>query len=82
MFRAAIVKMECVQAAAEFLTKIRESPVVRGRRLRINSDTRTRHRRHNSKPLKIYDGASGSQQTDHKSISETLDNNIIPEDKM
>lgn len=58
MFRAAIVKMESIQLAAEYLMNVRDKPTVAGRKLRLNPDTRDRHRRHESKPLKIYDGES------------------------
>ncbi|XP_033188715.1 uncharacterized protein LOC117156093 [Bombus vancouverensis nearcticus] len=56
--KAAIVKMESTQLAAEYLMNVRDMPTVAGRKLRLNPDTRDRHRRHESKPLKIYDGES------------------------
>ncbi|XP_003699208.2 uncharacterized protein LOC100878502 [Megachile rotundata] len=52
--KAAIVKMESARTAAEYLQKIRSRPIVGGRRLRLNPDTR--HRKKQSKGLKIYDG--------------------------
>ncbi|XP_017883837.1 uncharacterized protein LOC108627224 [Ceratina calcarata] len=51
--RAAIIKMESAQAAAEYLRKVREAPTVAGRKLRINPDTR--NRRSKCTPFKIYD---------------------------
>ncbi|XP_017767438.1 PREDICTED: uncharacterized protein LOC108556035 [Eufriesea mexicana] len=54
--RAAIVRMESGLAAAEYLLNAKARPVLDGRTLRINPDTRTRRRRHKSQPLKIYDG--------------------------
>lgn len=51
--RAAIVKMESAQLAAEYLRQVREAPTVRGRKLRINPDTRDKHKK--PTPFKIYD---------------------------
>lgn len=59
--RAAIVKMESARTAAEYLLKIRNRPIVGGRRLRINPDTRIRHKKKQSKTLKIYDGGKEIQ---------------------
>ncbi|CAK9802434.1 hypothetical protein ANTQUA_LOCUS3328 [Anthophora quadrimaculata] len=54
--RAAIVKVESTQLAAEYLTNLRKWPIVEDRQLRINCDTREKHRKPKAKPLKIYDG--------------------------
>ncbi|KAK1127074.1 hypothetical protein K0M31_004683 [Melipona bicolor] len=60
--RAAIIKMESIQLATEYLMNTKEKPTVAGRKLRFNIDTRDRHRRHKSKPLKIYDGEPETEQ--------------------
>ncbi|CAD1479598.1 unnamed protein product, partial [Heterotrigona itama] len=60
--RAAIIKIESIQLAIEYLMNTRERPTVAGRKLRFNSDTRNRHRRCKSKPLKIYDGEPEMEQ--------------------
>ncbi|KOX77891.1 hypothetical protein WN51_05777 [Melipona quadrifasciata] len=60
--RAAIIKMESIQLATEYLMNTKEKPTVAGRKLRFNVDTRDRHRRHKSKPLKIYDGEPETEQ--------------------
>ncbi|KAK9306948.1 hypothetical protein QLX08_002568 [Tetragonisca angustula] len=60
--RAALIKIESIQLATEYLMNTRERPTVAGRKLRFNIDTRDRHRRHKSKPLKIYDGEPETQQ--------------------
>ncbi|KOC70700.1 hypothetical protein WH47_06740 [Habropoda laboriosa] len=55
--RAAIVRMESGQLAAQYLLRSVELPVVGERQLRMNPDTRERIRsRNKSKPFKIYDG--------------------------
>ncbi|XP_029033497.1 LOW QUALITY PROTEIN: uncharacterized protein LOC114871575 [Osmia bicornis bicornis] len=54
--RSAMVKMEDVWKAADYILKRIDRPIVRGRRLRFNPDTRTRHRPKKTGPLKIYDG--------------------------
>ncbi|XP_054014374.1 uncharacterized protein LOC128895639 [Hylaeus anthracinus] len=53
--RGAMVKLESPQMAAEYLSQIREWPVVRNRKLKLKPDTRIRHRKPKSGPLKIYD---------------------------
>ncbi|XP_076753372.1 uncharacterized protein LOC143424896 [Xylocopa sonorina] len=63
--KAAIVRMQSIQMAAEYLEKMREPPTIAGRKLRINPDTRIRIKRHNSKPLKIYDGTPETDTLDH-----------------
>ncbi|XP_076685639.1 uncharacterized protein LOC143377803 [Andrena cerasifolii] len=74
-FKSAIIKMESAQLAAEYLKQIKESPIVGGHTLRMNPDTRTRHRNpKSSATLKIYDGGTESAEEPSKERqNETLD---------
>ncbi|CAL7942993.1 unnamed protein product [Xylocopa violacea] len=76
-FRAAIVRMQTFQLAAEYLEKMREPPTIAGKKLRINPDTRIRYKKNNSKPLKIYDGDPETA----KKETDTLDH-IVLENKV
>ncbi|XP_066596817.1 uncharacterized protein [Prorops nasuta] len=52
--RTAIVKLESVQVAKEYLTKIHEWPCIEGNQLKISADKRKRQKKNKSKPLKIF----------------------------
>ncbi|XP_072767608.1 uncharacterized protein [Anoplolepis gracilipes] len=54
-FRSAIAKMESIQIAAEYLKKIHKWPVLKGHKICLKSDTRTKHKKKTStSALKIY----------------------------
>lgn len=57
-FRSAIVKMETIQIASEYLKKERESPTLRGHKLIMKLDTRTKYRKKkvSDSTIKVYDG--------------------------
>lgn len=54
--RCAMIKMESAQVAAEYLRKLRPRPIIGGKKLRFNPDTRKREKKIKRGPLKIYDG--------------------------
>ncbi|XP_076246415.1 uncharacterized protein LOC143186622 [Calliopsis andreniformis] len=80
--RGAMIKMESAQLAAEYLERTRESPVVGGHKLRINPDTRTRHRKpKSSSSLKIYDGDTEIKEIFSKNKkSAPLDHIVLQKD--
>ncbi|KZC06143.1 PREDICTED: uncharacterized protein LOC107194458 [Dufourea novaeangliae] len=81
--RGAMVKMESAQVASEYLSKIRDWPVVEGHKLRLNPDTRRRIRnRKSNAPLKIYDGETEiPKEPSKRGKSEVLDH-IVLENKV
>lgn len=54
VYRSAIAKMESVQIAAEYLKNKYKWPVLKGHKMCLKSDTRTKHKRRISSTLKIY----------------------------
>lgn len=51
--------MENIQIAAEYLKKKRKWPILRGHKVSLKPDTRTKHKRKASTgTLKIYDGTT------------------------
>ncbi|XP_031845488.1 uncharacterized protein LOC116432551 [Nomia melanderi] len=78
--RAAMIKMESCQVAAEYLNNLRDCPVVNGRKLRLNADTRIRVRKSNA-PLKIYDGETEIPFTPSiRNSNEVLDHIVLKSD--
>ncbi|XP_029175615.1 uncharacterized protein LOC114944060 [Nylanderia fulva] len=62
-FRSAIAKMENIQVAAEYLKNKNKWPVLKGHKIYLKSDTRTKHKRKSSNStLKIYDGNTIEEQ--------------------
>ncbi|XP_014470577.1 PREDICTED: uncharacterized protein LOC106742288 [Dinoponera quadriceps] len=58
-FRSAIVKMENIQIAAEYLKKRCKWPILRGHKISLKPDTRTKHKRKSpADTLKIYNDAT------------------------
>lgn len=61
LYRGAIAKMENIQIAAEYLRNKSKWPIVRGHKVSLKPDTRTKHKRKarsSTETLKIYDGAT------------------------
>ncbi|XP_019699189.1 uncharacterized protein LOC105188238 isoform X2 [Harpegnathos saltator] len=57
-FRGAIIKMENIQIAAEYLKKKHKWPIIKGHKVFLKPDTRTKHKKKASTgSIKIYDDA-------------------------
>lgn len=71
LFRSAIVKMESIPVAAEYLKKQLKWPVLRGHKLSLKPDTRTKHKRKvSTDSLKIYDDSTGESVKEEQESSE------------
>lgn len=63
VYRSAIAKMESVQIAAEYLKKKNKWPVLKGHKICLKSDTRTKHKKKiSTSTLKIYNDDTIEEQ--------------------
>lgn len=76
--RSAIIKMESIQIAAEYLRKDRKWPVLSGNKMLMKSDTRVKHkRRASTSTIKIYsdDATVESKSKEKHKSSDCIENN-------
>ncbi|XP_076633029.1 uncharacterized protein LOC143347601 [Colletes latitarsis] len=79
-YRGAMVKFETIQMAVEYLSQIRDPPVVRGEKLILKPDTRIKRTKQNSNtPLKIYDGESEVNKDSHEELNNKTSDYIMLE---
>lgn len=75
VYRSAIAKMESIQIAAEYLKNKYKWPVLKGHRICLKSDTRTKHKKRiSTNTLKIYNGNTIEECKLNNDVKATIEN--------
>ncbi|XP_043258032.1 uncharacterized protein LOC122400574 [Colletes gigas] len=82
-YRGAMVKLETIQMAVEYLSQIRDLPVVRGEKLIFKPDTRIKRTKQDSNTtLKIYDGESEVNKDSNEKLNSKTSDCFVLEKKV